>query len=84
MGMGKKVLIIAGIVAAVVVVMWMMMAFMPAINSMVQIAKDDPSAGNYTAYEGVVGAAPAWLFGVPLVIGFIAVIITLRSKETNR
>lgn len=79
--MGHKVLVVMGIVAAVVVVEYMMMAFMPAINSLVQIAKDDPSAGNYTGYAGALGAAPLWLFGAPVVIGFIAVIITLRSPE---
>ncbi len=79
--MFKKSLLVAGIVAAVVAVILFMTAIMPTLLSLIGFAQADPLAGNYSGYSYALGAAPLWLYLIPVAIGGIAVIVVLRSPE---
>jgi hypothetical protein len=83
MTMAKKMLTVAAIVTAVIVTILLMTVLMPAINGLVDIAKADPSAANYTAYSAALGSAPLWMYFIPVLIGGVAVILILRMPETQ-
>jgi hypothetical protein len=80
----KKLLWIGLIMGGVTVTMVLMTAVMPAIDAMVQVAYTDPSAANYTGYKEAVGAAPIWLYGIPVVVGLILAVMVLRAPEAQR
>jgi hypothetical protein len=60
--MGKKLVLVAGIVVATIGSVLLLTILMPVILSLVGIAKADPSAGNYTGYSAALGACPLWIF----------------------
>lgn len=79
--MFKKIFWVVLIVIAVVVVEILLTAEMPAIRSIIDIAAADPSAGNYAGYSEALGAAPIWVYFIPILVGGIGVIMILRAPE---
>jgi hypothetical protein len=78
--MAKKILLVTVVVIGIVVVSLLMNAFMPAIQSMVNVAYTDPSAANYTGYKDALGAAPLWIYFIPVLIGGLAIFFILRRE----
>ena len=79
--MGNKILWVSITAVAVIVSCLILWAVMPVITSLSQVAYTDPSAANYTFYKAAVGAAPWWLFFIPILVGGVAIIIILRAPE---
>jgi hypothetical protein len=72
---------VAMIVGGVVIVCLIIWGMFPVIQDLIGVAAADPSAGNYIGYEEALGAAPLWLYGLPVVIGIIWIVIVLRAPE---
>lgn len=79
--MFDKVWQVGLIVGAVIVSCLLLWGIWPAIQSLIGVAQADPIANNFTGYEEAINAAPLWMFGLPVVIGVIAVVIVLRRQE---
>lgn len=77
----KKLFLVALVVGGVIVTYIVMTAGYQTILDLVGIAYTDPSAGNYTQYKAVVGAAPMWLYPIPGLVGIIAIVLVLRAPE---
>lgn len=82
--MGKKILTVLGISAAIVVSILIMTMFMPTIKTMSDYAynatANKTTAGNYTYYLAAQKSAPLWLYGLPLLIGGVGIWIVLKRN----
>lgn len=79
--MFNKVWMVGLIVGAVIVACLSLWGIWPAIQSLLGVAQADPLAQNFTGYKQAVDSAPLWLFGLPIVIGVIFVVMVLRRQE---
>jgi hypothetical protein len=77
----KKILLISLATAATIVVILLMTVFAPIFKSLTDVAYNDPSAGNYPYYHSAVGMSPFFLFGLPIVIGAVVVVVILLRKN---
>jgi len=77
-----KLVYIAGIVGAIIAVMVILTAAMPAIKTFTDVAANDTTTGNYAGYKEAAAAAPIWLYAVPLVVGGVGIFMVLRKKES--
>jgi hypothetical protein len=73
-----KVSLITGAIVVIDLIIWGMW---PAIQSLLGIAQADPLAANFTGYAEFLGAAPMWLYGLPVVVGIIIIVLVLRAPE---
>lgn len=80
---GKKVLYVIGICAVVTALCLFMTAVMPTIIELIGFAQADPSlaGGDYPAYEAALGAAPMWIYLIPILVAGIAVVLVLKAPE---
>lgn len=72
---------VAMIVGGIIIVCLIIWAIFPVFQTMIGVASADPSAGNYIGYEEALGAAPLWLYGLPVVLGIILIVLVLRAPE---
>lgn len=83
MGVGTKLLVICGIVAAVIITYVLMLAMQPATNSIISTA--NATTGNWTAdpafgmAQGVINSFPLWQWFLPGFIGLFAIVVTWKS-----
>ncbi|MBU1067074.1 hypothetical protein KKE60_04775 [Patescibacteria group bacterium] len=80
--MFQKLIYTAGIVAAVIAVVVILTAAMPAIKAFTDVAANDTTVGNYAGYKEAAATAPIWMYAIPFLVGGVSIFMVLRKKES--
>jgi hypothetical protein len=77
----NKVFQIGLIVAGVIGLILFTTVMMPFFISMSNVVVNDTTVGNYWGYKSLGQTLPLWFYGLPILVGFFAVMAILKIRR---